>query len=945
VDWGNGEGFEPGSGDSGAVEGSRASNIASVEFLGAGCGAKGTAMNPPVDAVVRRYLMWKTADQDLLFAPRVGYPDDEITYTIFIRNESALKTWWDVRVWDTVPTELTTWNPGFGFWDPCTGWTMTPSGCADGTPGYNANASRTLLTWTVDLPPSATISLMWKAAVKPTGVVANTTIISKVSVMALGDPGKAGGSGSARAPRTFIHIAPVVLRTTYFSYVGQLSESTKSAGLKISFYPLNKATVFELRKLYYEGAGFASVGGKSASIVSLQGTCAGGFADGGYGGCGAERAPAQYFWLDSAVAAPNAALYKMTGNAPLLWLLMPEVGGGGDAITYIPSTSLHHSGFVHYSFKRSVSGSNVPGWGETWVVFNTGLDVNGNFDPGLPTTAHIFKWDFITMTWQYVKGTEIDGNSLWMPFQGTAVADEGHYRIISSDARLLVYQTYGGIGDPAITYDYNDDGTKVPTAETGLSVSRAGTPATFYAVSNHDVMGCVNLLVGNVSTVTAATYRVYHYRPRNPGLAVPGNPISLCGTSGTWDLAGSGIADPGLAGAENPHCYGPAATYDHLTAGVGTAANAWKVEWQSGGMITVGCGSNLFGNWSGGAGLHTIDGKGAGQEFWMHHCASQSPASWALIAFAHSANMAVNCISGDGYSATYTTDGPDQCIAFIKLTDIAWDGHHVYSMRLLAAGAQGELMAQYHQSEYREKFFTAPFVNTGTHYEILVPPVVFSGQPFWITVVVVLGAGTTKVDYCGTSSFTSTDPLAQIQGSGMDAYNFVWSSASACSSAPDENGVKIFFNVIFNRLGQQSLVAGDIADGSINGVASVMVIAADVKLIKRPLFSIAASGDNVQFRVCWSNYSSASAFTFVITDAVPMGTTYLPEAATSLVCGAPPGITTNVAYSTATDATAPAAFTTVSSGNLPVGVRWLRWTVQFAGVNTTGCACYRVTVD
>ena len=65
----------------------------------------------------------------------------------------------------------------------------------------------------------------------------------------------------------------------------------------------------------------------------------------------------------------------------------------------------------------------------------------------------------------------------------------------------------------------------------------------------------------------------------------------------------------------------------------------------------------------------------------------------------------------------------------------------------------------------------------------------------------------------------------------------------------------------------------------------VLVVGADVKMEKRKKLSVAASGDTVQFQICWSNYSTATAATFVITDAVPNGTTYVPEVASLSLCG------------------------------------------------------------
>jgi uncharacterized repeat protein (TIGR01451 family) len=181
----------------------------------------------------------------------------------------------------------------------------------------------------------------------------------------------------------------------------------------------------------------------------------------------------------------------------------------------------------------------------------------------------------------------------------------------------------------------------------------------------------------------------------------------------------------------------------------------------------------------------------------------------------------------------------------------------------------------------------------------------------------------------------------------MDTYNFTWSSASACSAPPDENGVKIFLNVILSAVGLQSLAANDTIDGSINGITAINVVGADVKFFKQPRLSVVASGDMVQFQICWSNYSSASAFTFTVTDAVPVGTSYVPEVATNMSCGNTDGLTLGVAYSTSTLTPAPTSSYTELSGTSAAdpATRWLRWTVPAVGVQTTGCACFRVRVD
>jgi uncharacterized repeat protein (TIGR01451 family) len=295
--------------------------------------------------------------------------------------------------------------------------------------------------------------------------------------------------------------------------------------------------------------------------------------------------------------------------------------------------------------------------------------------------------------------------------------------------------------------------------------------------------------------------------------------------------------------------------------------------------------------------------------------------------------------SNDGYTATYTTDGVDQCIVWTGITNLGGSNGQVYRFTLRAASVSGIMVAQYQQCTYDEKFLTAPFVETGVHYEIIAPPTVYSGQSFCLTVVVVDAGGGTKTGYSGTTSFTSTDPKAAMEAAGMDAFNYTWIPAS-------DQGVHLFCSVTFNKIGPATIVASDISDGSILGVGTVMVVGVDVKLFKEPRFSIAASGDAVQFRICWSNYSSASAFSFVVTDAVPQGTVYLPENITAMNCGSTDGVTMTVSYSTAAVALPPnGSFTTVPSGSLPSGVYWLRWTIQVVGVQTTGCACYKVSVN
>lgn len=277
----------------------------------------------------------------------------------------------------------------------------------------------------------------------------------------------------------------------------------------------------------------------------------------------------------------------------------------------------------------------------------------------------------------------------------------------------------------------------------------------------------------------------------------------------------------------------------------------------------------------------------------------------------------------------------------MKLTrPSGWGSRYNYRITLDPGGVQGSMVAQYHQCMYDEKFLTAPFVETGIHYNIIAPPVVYVGQSFWITVEVIDNGGGIKTDYAATTAFTSTDPGALMDGSGMGTTtaNYLWTGAGG------DDGVHIFVNVVMTSIGIQTIVASDTADGSILGLGSVMVVGVDVKLTKEPRLTVAASGDTVQFKICWSNYSTTTAFNFVITDAVPESTTYVPDPATAMDCGNTNGVIPDVAYSTSTSATPPATFTT-TGGTPPGSSRWLRWTYGQVAINTTGCACFRVRVD
>jgi len=476
----------------------------------------------------------------------------------------------------------------------------------------------------------------------------------------------------------------------------------------------------------------------------------------------------------------------------------------------------------------------------------------------------------------------------------------------------------------------------MPVRESGNVVALAGQ--TMYGVCQ-GYGNNTKETVGNLGPADAM-YRIWLYVPDvTTGPAEV--PVNLRGTSGTWRLQGTQIVPTGFAAALNPRLYDADGTQFDASS---TAL--FKVELVSGGPIQVHHGARPFAGWGGGSVVHADTGLQTGSVFWVNQCYEDgtigtTPPIYTVDVFCPAKGMVVQLEAEGLTTNTYTTNGPDQCISFTN--PVLSEPARKRNIRVtrLNTGTPGDVICQYINAG-PEKGYTAPFLQTGVHYAIIMPSVVFTGQNFWITVLVLQQGGTTKTDYCGTSSFTSTDPGAKLEGVGMAGYDFTWSSSFTCSVPPDENGVKLFFNVTLYKLGLQSIIGVDTVDGSVSGLGATMVVGADIKLTKSPNLTVGASGDIVPFRICWSNYSSASGFTFVITDAVPMGTSFLPEAGTAAFdCGNTHGVVSQVSYSTSASVTPPA----MTDGNPITGSRWLRWTIPQAGVNTTGCICYRVTVN
>ncbi len=970
VDWGNMDWFEPGSGNLAAPEGARIGNLARVSYAGSNCAAD-SFLTDPRFFVVRRYQMWMLGNNDVLFASRPGITDDEVIYEINVRNESYLREWQNVNLWDTVPGELDVWCSSCGFEDPFIGWTMTPTPAAPYSPGRIVAGGNTMLTWKLDLGPARTALIRWKARVSPQAPQ-DSTAINTVSMRAFGRPATVGGSGDSMRPRTFTHLARIVLRTTYVSYLAWGGSDTAQAGFFITFYPLHQAASFELRGLEMQVTDpYTATGGVSQSITRYLGNCWDGFGNcaalgiGLTGGCRAERRPAYYAdWRSpncrmcdpetvNAPAEPAHFLYKLVANSPVLWSLYSAIRNTPqDQQAFTPSTSLTFSGFIHYTFRRMPVSLAEMDDGDSLNIINTSINATGDLDPDLPTTVFMFIWDDVSQAWNYFRMVDLDKESQYATSPASFYEPCGHYRIVSSDARLVIRQSCTAWG--VCTGLANSSATLSPTRERGTLVSRyAGDAFYVFPTSLYGTMGDgsqASVAIGNLGA-NAVNFRIERYVPRdifNGGACVP---LWMADTSGRWEFAYRGSVAPGFNNPENPKIYGTDYDASFFFRTADQNGGIWRVVQETDGSLQVAAGSQIWTAYSGGNMLHDKGGTMTGNEFWAFTGANWNQAcnaphgafDWIEV-FCPKRNTQVTADTSDGYNSTHTTDGSDQCVSFGAFTDVAPGQKRI--MRVI--GDQSNLVAMHNQCVGNHKYLTAPFVAMGVHYEIITPPYVFIGQQFWLTVVVVSTAGGTESDYCGTTGFTSTDPNAELMGVDLGLYAYTWTSDSPeCASPVPDNGVKLLLGVSFQEMGMQVINAFDIEDGSITGLGGVRVVGVDVKLSKEPLSGVAASGEIVQFKICWSNYSSASASEFVITDRIPSGVKFatMPvQPSADLFCGATYGLTdASVAYSATDDA--PGAFQPVPASGTANNVTWLRWTIPQIGIATTGCVCFKVAVD
>jgi hypothetical protein len=559
-------------------------------------------------------------------------------YSIFIKNMSDVKTWWDVRIWDTIPPQMDPWCQDCGLEDPCTGWTMTPSGCiAAAGNKLLTGGSNTLLTWKLDMPPGMTLNLRWKAKLRDT-VSPSQTAINTLAIRELGRTGIVDGTGDAGVTRRFTHLAPVVLPTTYVSYVGYAGANPTGNGcwgFYISFFPLNKKVQFELRAIEYQNTAWSQFGGVSDSIGCMIGDCLGGFPGagscalgaatipgGGFGGCKAERAPAKYdptYWKTNCPAFPMENIYKITSNAPVLWQVLTYMSQVGDDYhTYAPASTLSYTGMMHYMWRAmDNTAPTAAGYGMSLTLINTGGDPYGAYVPTQPTTVHLFKWDVTNLVWTYQRTWDIDGESAAYDM-GTLNTDDAPWRTISSETQLIVNEgmnTNANLGC-CCGACANDFGHMAPTRETGALISALGS-GSFYGITQGFVIsGYPKVIIGNCG-VADANYEIWRYVPDNPQVPVL-VPSQLAGNSGQWVMFGTHTVPFGLVNPGNPDIYPFIGTeFDN------SSLFLFKIKLTSGGPIQVQSGAYSQRSCAGGSVLHSVAGGQTGSDFWFNQSTNE----------------------------------------------------------------------------------------------------------------------------------------------------------------------------------------------------------------------------------------------------------------------------------------------------------------------------------
>lgn len=214
---------------------------------------------------------------------------------------------------------------------------------------------------------------------------------------------------------------------------------------------------------------------------------------------------------------------------------------------------------------------------------------------------------------------------------------------------------------------------------------------------------------------------------------------------------------------------------------------------------------------------------------------------------------------------------------------------------------------------------------------------VYAGQPMTYAGLYTVDGGTYPAwTWSGVATF-GPDPCA------TNCLTTLWLDVDISAAAAPGDTIRLGIGTSGGGLvgGLSDSLGGTAPAAVVRG--DTLVVGVDVKVTAGYPLQMAVSGDVVQFTACWSNYSAATAFGFTMTDAIPEGTVYYPDMPANHYCGSTSGFgAATVAYSTTTNS--PGAYATLT-GPASTAVKFLRWTIPEVRVQTTGCVCFRVTVQ
>ena len=220
-----------------------------------------------------------------------------------------------------------------GLHDPFIGWTMTPTGSADdhaGWLGKNGPWGTTLPGFSHPSRRDAGNPLEGRRLER--GLRAGKTSRPKSASWNWERPER-----EARGTREAHAFSPISLRSRCARPISVTSEATTDGPrlkwAQHQFLSAEHAPLSSCRSWLMWAHPFRRVRGQSASISAFQWHLP------GFPGRRL-RGRARTIPGRQLADAPTP-LYKLTNNAPLLWILMPEMGGGA-AHTYIPSHEFPH---------------------------------------------------------------------------------------------------------------------------------------------------------------------------------------------------------------------------------------------------------------------------------------------------------------------------------------------------------------------------------------------------------------------------------------------------------------------------------------------------------------------------------------------------------------------------------------------------------------------------